>query len=365
MKKKYLFVVPSLSKGGAERVVSILASELVKRNRNAVIVTHFRTEKEYPINNDVEVVCLSNLNETEYREKMSAIYLIKLARKLRKEIVRQNPDYILPFLWTTCVRTDFALMGLSLKERVIQTVRNNPTVFPQNSVMKKYRNRLVQKSRLTIVQKKQQKQYFPEAQWEKIKVLPNPVSLELLQVQRCEDKSQFKVVGVGRLENQKNFDLLIDSVAMVSEKYENIRLEIYGEGSLEKQLQEHIDRINLGRVAFLKGRSSDYNEIYGGASAFVLSSDFEGMPNTLLEAMAIGLPCISTDCPTGPSDIIEDGKNGILVPTGDKNRLEQALEKLIEQNELRLSLSKAAKQTIIMNYTPEKITQRFIEICES
>ena len=204
MKKKYLFVVPSLSKGGAERVVSILASELVKRNRNAVIVTHFRTEKEYPINNDVEVVCLSNLNETEYREKMSAIYLIKLARKLRKEIVRQNPDYILPFLWTTCVRTDFALMGLSLKERVIQTVRNNPTVFPKNSVMKKYRNRLVQKSRLTIVQNKQQKQYFPEAQWEKIKVLPNPVSLELLQVQRCEDKSQFKVVGVGRLENQKN-----------------------------------------------------------------------------------------------------------------------------------------------------------------
>lgn len=195
MKKKYLFVVPSLSKGGAERVVSILASELVKRNRNAVIVTHFRTEKEYPINNDVEVVCLSNLNETEYREKMSAIYLIKLARKLRKEIVRQNPDYILPFLWTTCVRTDFALMGLSLKERVIQTVRNNPTVFPKNSVMKKYRNRLVQKSRLTIVQNKQQKQYFPEAQWEKIKVLPNPVSLELLQVQRCEDKSQFKVVG--------------------------------------------------------------------------------------------------------------------------------------------------------------------------
>ena len=107
--------------------------------------------------------------------------------------------------------------------------------------MKKYRNRLVQKSRLTIVQNKQQKQYFPEAQWEKIKVLPNPVSLELLQVQRCEDKSQFKVVGVGRLENQKNFDLLIDSVAMVSEKYENIRLEIYGEGSLKKQLQEHID----------------------------------------------------------------------------------------------------------------------------
>lgn len=152
---------------------------------------------------------------------------------------------------------------------------------------------------------------------------------------------------------------------MVSEKYENIRLKFVEKDHWKNSCKKHIDLHKFGTgFAFLKGRSSDYNEIYGGASAFVLSSDFEGMPNTLLEAMAIGLPCISTDCPTGPSDIIEDGKNGILVPTGDKNRLEQALENLIEQNELRLSLSKAAKQTIIMNYTPEKITQRFIEICE-
>ena len=363
-KKKYLFVVPSLSKGGAERVVSILASELVKQNREAVVVTHFRADKEYPVNNDVKVVCLSNLNEAEYRKKMSTAYLVKLAGMLRREIIQQEPDYILPFLWTTCVRTDLALMGSSLKGRVIQTVRNNPEVFPKNAMMKKYRNNLVRKSRLTIVQNNQQKQYFPETQWNKIKVLPNPVSSALSQIERREDESQFKIVGVGRLEAQKNFDLLIDAVADVSEKYGNVKLDIYGEGSMKDHLQEHIDCINLGQKITLKGRSSDYSEIYGTASAFVLSSDFEGMPNTLLEAMAVGLPCISTDCPTGPSDIIESGKNGILVPMGDRNRLSQEIENLIQQNEMRIDLSKADKQTILTRYTPEKITQKFISICE-
>lgn len=121
----------------------------------------------------------------------------------------------------------------------------------------------------------------------------------------------------------------------------------------------------MGQQIVLKGRSSDYSEIYGTASLFVLSSDFEGMPNTLLEAMAVGLPCISTDCPTGPSDIIESGKNGILVPTGDKGKLVQAMETLIRQNEQRDNLGAAAKQTILARYTPEKITQNFIHICEN
>ena len=80
--------------------------------------------------------------------------------------------------------------------------------------------------------------------------------------------------------------------------------------------------------------------------------------------MAVGLPCISTDCPTGPSDIIESGKNGILVPMGDRNRLSQEIENLIQQNGMKEDLAKAAKKTILTRYTPEKITQKFIDICE-
>ena len=364
-RKKYLFIVPSLSKGGAERVVSVLASELTKKERDAVIVTHFWADEEYPVCDNVKIVCLSELNEKDYKKKISIIYLIKLARMLRKAIIQQEPDYILPFLWTTCIRTDLALLGLKLKGRVIQTVRNNPEVFPENRVMKKYRNILVKKSNLTIVQNEQQKHYFPEKHWKKIKVLLNPVSSSLFQMKRHENKAQFNIVGVGRLEKQKNFDLLIDAIADVLSKYTNIKLCIYGEGSMKKELQAHIDRMNLEQQVVLKGRSSDYEEIYGTASLFVLSSNFEGMPNTLLEAMAVGLPCISTNCPTGPSDIIQSGKNGILVPVGNKEKLSKAIETLIQDKELRNHMGMAAKQTILLQYTPEKITQQLIDICEN
>lgn len=363
-KKKYLFVVPSLSKGGAERVVSVLASELAQNGREAVIITHFRAEKEYPVSDNVKIICLSDLNEANYREKMSVTYLIRLEKMLRNAIVQQKPDYIIPFLWTTCIRTDLALLGLKWKKRAIQTVRNNPEIFPKNRVMKKYRNVLVKKSRLTIVQNEQQKKYFPENEWRKIKVLPNPVSSSLLKIERHESTERFKIVSVGRLESQKNFDLLIDAVACVIQKYENVILDIYGEGSMKEKLQEHINCLSLQQSVTLKGRSSNYDDMYGTASLFVLSSDFEGMPNTLLEAMAVGIPCISTDCPTGPSDIIESEKNGILVPTGNKEKLVQAIENLIQKEELRNDLSIMSKRTICSRYAPDKITEKFIDICE-
>lgn len=93
-KKKYLFIVPSLSKGGAERVVSVLASELIPKGRDAVVVTHFQAEKEYPVNSAVKIICLSELDEESYRKKMSGTYLIKLAGMLRNVIVQQKPDYM-------------------------------------------------------------------------------------------------------------------------------------------------------------------------------------------------------------------------------------------------------------------------------
>ena len=362
---KYLFIIPSLSKGGAERVVSILASELTQQEREVVVITHFKAENEYPVNDNVKIICLSNLDEVTYRKKINIFFLSKLIIELRKQIKKENPDFIVPFLWTTCVRTDLALTGLKLKKRVIQTVRNNPDVFPKKYIMKKYRDYLVKKSNLTIVQNEQQKCYFQNNLWDKIKVLPNPVSPSLLDIDRHENKTKFKIIGVGRLEKQKNFDLLIDVVGTIIKSNVNVTLDIYGEGSMKSELQSHIDNLQLNKYIKLKGRSNDYFDIYGTASLFVLSSDFEGMPNTLLEAMAVGLPCISTNCPTGPAEIICSGKNGILVPVGDKDKMVQAINNLIQQDTLRSNIGKSAKQTIVQEYTPEKITCKFIEICES
>ena len=362
--KKYLFVIPSLSKGGAERVVSVLSSELTNQDREAVVVTHFFAENEYPVDPKVKVICLSGLKEKDYRDRMSPFYLLKLAKKLKKAILSEKPDYILPFLWTTCIRTDIALKTSSLKKKVIQTVRNNPNQFPRKKMMKKYRDKLVKCSRITIVQNEDQKKYFPEKFGDKIFVMPNPVSDSVFQIKRKLSDELFKIVAVGRLESQKNFPLLIRAVAELNKSRKNIRLDIFGEGSLREELQDLITKNGLDGIVTLRGRVNDYQTIYGDASAFVLSSDFEGMPNTLMEAMAVGLPCISTDCPTGPSDIIQNEVNGLLIPVNGNTELQEAVKKLMDQPQKAAEMGVRAKESIKQKYSKDVICRLLIKICE-
>lgn len=362
--KKYLFVIPSLSKGGAERVVSVLSSELIEHKRDVTIITHFKVENEYSISSNVKVVCLSNLYEDDYRRKISTMYLIKLAYKLRKVIVAENPDYILPFLWTTCIRVDLALMFSKYKKIVIQTIRNNPSIFPESKLMQLYRNYLVEKSVKTIVQNGEQKKYFRKIQHNKIFVLPNPVFPDLFNINRLKSNNQINIISVGRLEKQKNFDMLIDAFELINSKYKETRLHIYGEGSLMDHLQKKINRKDLKDIAILHGRSINYEEIYGSADIYVLSSDFEGMPNTLLEAMSVGIPCVSTNCPTGPSDIITDRKNGFLVPVNDINELANKILYLIENPKIAADVGNKARKSILENFVPDKVVTDLIKICE-
>ena len=362
--KKYLFVIPSLSKGGAERVVSVLSSELTNQDREAVVVTHFIADNEYPVDSKVKVICLSGLKEKDYREKMNPLYLLKLSQKLRKAIISEKPDYILPFLWTTCIRTDIALLFSSFKKNVIQTVRNNPSQCPEKKLMKLYRNKLVKHSKITIVQNEDQKKYFPDVISNKIFVMPNPVSDAAFQVKREPSSKLFRLVAVGRIESQKNFPLLIQAVSEVYKKHNNIRLDIFGEGTKREELQSLIAKNNLNEIVTLKGRVNDYQTIYGGASAFVLSSDFEGMPNTLMEAMAVGLPCISTDCPTGPSDIIQNEVNGLLIPVNGNSELQESVKKLIDYPKMAAKMGACARESIKQKYSKDVICRLLIKICE-
>ena len=363
-KNKYLFVIPSLSKGGAQRVVSILASKLITQNRESIIVTHFIADQEYVVGENVKIICLSDLKEHEYRKKISFKFLLQLAWKLRTVIKEEDPDYILPFLWTTCVRVDIALLFSKYKKRVIQTVRNNPYIFPEKALMKKYRDYLVKKSCMTIVQNNDQKEYFSQDLHHKIHVLHNPISEELFSLALEKHEDEIHIIGVGRLEKQKNFPLLIRAFYDVYQKHPNVRLDIFGEGSLRKQLQEEINNLHLEHVVKLRGRSNSYTEIYAKASIFVLSSDFEGMPNTLLEAMAVGLPCISTNCPTGPKDIIKDEINGYLIPINDCKMLVDRIVALIESPSMANRIAIEGRKSIEKYYNSVSIVTKLIKICE-
>ena len=151
------------------------------------------------------------------------------------------------------------------------------------------------------------------------------------------------VLSVGRLSEQKNHFLLIDAFEKM-ERPKNLVLKIYGEGPLKEKLEDYIRSKSLEKKVFLMGNSDNLLPIYENASFFVLSSNYEGMPNALIEALSVGLPSIATDCPCGgPKQIISNHVNGVLVPTNDIDALASEMSRLSSSKETRLSYSRASK----------------------
>ena len=356
--KRYLFVIPTLSNGGAERVISVLSSALARKDREVYVVKYYSTINEYPVDVRVRVIDLSGGDISEY-ERISYFEKVK---RLRAIINKYKPDYIIPFMFQVSLCTSISAWGI--RTNVIQSIRINPASGPSTKIKRAIRDYLVYRAKCTFVQNQSQKEYFRASHHGKIHVLFNPVSEELLEASWTPRQNSYIVCGVGRLENQKNFKLLMDSFKAAYSEVPEAVLRIYGEGSQGAELRTYAEILEMGGRIQMMGRCNDIKSVYQSASLFILSSDFEGMPNALIEAMAVGTPCISTDCPTGPADLISDGKNGLLVSVNDKDAMVQAMRQMYERrNDLR-GMSEAAKETIRSLCSSNQIAQRMIDICE-
>ena len=154
-----------------------------------------------------------------------------------------------------------------------------------------------------------------------------------------------EIVTVGRLEPQKNQKLLINAFSELAKKFPDYTLVIYGEGSLRKKLEKYIESKGLKDRVFLPGAKNNIQEYIKDASLFVLSSDYEGIPNALIEAMAIGLPCVSTDCsPGGARELITNGENGVIVECRNSNELATAMARLLTDRESAKRMGTNAKK---------------------
>lgn len=172
-----------------------------------------------------------------------------------------------------------------------------------------------------------------------VSVVPNLLTSQSVQPSRLENK---RVISIGRLEYQKNFISLIKAFSKVIERHPDWTLEIYGEGSRKKSLQEYIDKNNLSKNIFLKGFTIDPMTAMRESSIFALSSVFEGFGLVLIEAMACGVPVVSYDCPCGPKDIVTDGTDGFLIGMGDEEKLAEKINFLIENPTERKKMGLAA-----------------------
>ena len=243
---------------------------------------------------------------------------------------------------------------------VILSERGDPTKTFNNKIIYRIMKKLYARADGFVFQTEDAKKFYENIIKCPYKIIGNPLNSKFIKDDYSHSRNN-NIVTAGRLEIQKNHKMLIDSFEQLHKEYPEYRLLIYGMGNLKENLQKYIDDKELNENIILKGKSNRlYDEIYD-SKLFVLCSDFEGMPNALMEAMALGLPCISTDCPVGgPKMLINNNENGILIGINNKEQLYEAMKKIIEDNNFANKLSQNAI-TSMKEYYPEKINREWEE----
>lgn len=341
--------IGSISGGGAERVACQLANHLVSKGHSVKLLTVTETVRNYDID---DRVVLTSLDITASIPKIIRVPLKMW--KLRSFICSNtNNDVYVVFL-TNTIRALLHFRKL-IKEPVIISNRNDPSLYPQK--MQKKLFAVSKKADLIVCQteeiKDYYKQYVPNGRFS---VIPNAISHEFKPYYGEREKT---IVSVGRFTEQKNFELLLRAFANVKNKHPEYKLIIYGQGSLLEHYIALCKELGISDDVFFPGYVKDVTEKIKNASVFVLSSDFEGIPNALMEALAVGLPCVSTDCSGGGARLlIRDKINGLLVPKGNIELMEEAINYLLENPSYSKRIGEEAVE-IAKQFLPEKIYQQW------
>ena len=336
---KILFVVPGMGYGGAERVISILANSFViKEYKVKIIIINSIGESVYKLNENVEIEAIPSAN----RKKSSSVY--GLLKSIRRITQTYNPDVIISFMNDTCAIT--ALANLGTHNPIIYSERNDP--LNTNMAIKDRIFRCIVQicAEGFVFQSNGAKALYPKKVQNKSTVILNPINIKNLP-QQYDGERRKEIVSVGRLHPQKNQQMLIRAFSHIATEYSDYNLLIYGEGTLREFLQQQIVDLGMTERVFLMGDTSNVLEKINTASIFAFSSNYEGLPNALMEAMALGLPSISTDCsPGGAAMLIENYVNGILVPVGDEEQFAEGLRYLLSHQQKSIEMGNEAKKII-------------------
>lgn len=353
----------ALTRGGAERVLVNLAEHFTEKGYRVTMVTQYRREKEYPLNAKVKRV-ISDITEEE-TTRNRFVNFIRRFRKLRNIWKAERPDVILSFIGKNNMMAILTSGFLNIPVAV--SVRAEPTEEYYNSWMRFAARHLFTWADGVILQTSRCFDFFPEKVCKKAVILKNPVSPAFFR-KRYEGEREKTIVAVGRIDENKNHEMLIRAFAGIAEEFPDYQLIIYGEGDCRNKLIKLSKELGYEDRILLPGSIDNVADRIYKTRVFVLSSNTEGVPNTLLEAMLMGLTVVSTDCPCGgPADLIDDGVNGFLTPVGDisamKEKLQYLIKNLQEADEMGICAMRTAD-----NYEPEKVYQEWEEfllsLCE-
>lgn len=345
-KIRVMLYINTLMRGGAERVITLLSEQFAKAGHDVSLVTSFSCSQEYVVYEKVKRYNLENGKKLQSRIVRNCSRIIKL-RNLCNSL---KPDILISFMQEPSFRAILATVGLPVK--MIVSVRNDPNKEYGGAIGRIIGKYILPMADGCVFQTEQAKTWFPKRLQDKAAVIMNPVDDAFFGVKREWPQH---VVTVGKLGPQKNHAMLIEAFSMIASKYPDQKLLIYGAGEYEEMLRQQIQNLGLEDRVLLKGRTENVQDVLATAKIFSLPSDYEGMPNALMEALAAGVPSVSTDCPCGgPRTLIQDGENGLLVPVGDAKAMADAMDRLLGDAIAAERMGLKAKQSAEL-YHPEKI----------
>jgi glycosyltransferase involved in cell wall biosynthesis len=321
--KKVMFYISSLTKGGAERVIVNLAEEFHKNGHEVVIVTSTREEVEYTHSKEIKRYSIFN-NSEKNSKRIKLIWVLKCILGLRKIIKREKTDFVISFL-----SINHAVLATRfLNTKCIVSVRNDPTNSYKSFASKQILKYVLSTADWTVFQTDDARQLFSNKIQKKSSIIFNPIKEDFFHVEYTP-KSNL-IINCGRLEKQKNHSMLLDAFSIVKKIKLDALLEIYGRGTEYENLKRKIEELDLGDSVKLMGVEENIAGKLKNASVFAMSSDYEGMPNALMESMAIGIPCISTNCAIGGPKILLSDNCGLLTPVGQPNKLAEGIIYLLD-----------------------------------
>lgn len=343
-------LIGSLTKGGAERVMVNLADYFISRGYMVTMVTQYEKENEYALNEKVKRI-ISDISEQETTNSR----IINFKRrffKLRNIWQQEKPDVILSFIGKNNMMA--LLTTRFLKIPVAVSVRAEPSLEYYNRWMRFMARNLFKKADGIILQTAECFDFFPPKVQKKSVIMKNPVSKSFFR-KRYTGKREKTIVAVGRVDENKNHEMLIRAFAGIAKEFPDYRVMIYGEGDKREALKDLISKWGLEKQIFLPGSMDNIADGIYKTRVFVLPSNTEGVPNTLIEAMLMGLTVISTDCPCGgPAALIEDGVNGMLIPVGSVEILQEKLRFLLKNLQIADKIGENAAK-IAEVYEPERV----------
>lgn len=358
-RSRILFLVCSMQGGGAERVAAMLCNHWVEHGCEVTLMPTFsgRGECMYPLDERVRLDYLADRVGSHSRSLFNKMRRFVV---LRRAIRKIEPDVIVSFHPHVNVAAVFSSMGLEIP--VVVSERTYPPVIPLSRGLDRLRRFAYSRATKVVVQTNKAlawlRMYCPKARGVVITnpiVYPLPKMAPVLEPTSVLGRDRLAVLAVGRLGEEKGFDKLIEAFGKVAERYPDWDLVILGGGEERERLERQRENIGLSNRIHLPDRVGNPGDWYSRAEFYVMSSRFEGFPNTLLEAMAYGLPVISFDCDTGPADIIREGVDGFLVPPAEGvDGLVRAMEILMRDKEKRLCMGSAAVD-VRQRFAPEHV----------